>query len=153
MSDRNPALDALEVLVGEWRMTAQFGDDPPVGGGEDTSVVFEWMPGRMFLVERSTVPDPVPDALMIVGLDPDDDSRFVQHYFDARGVARVYRMSLTDRQWRLWRDEADFSPLDFRQRYTGDIADDGRTITGAWEICEDGKTWAHDFSLSYAKVS
>jgi len=62
-------------------------------------------------------------------------------------------MTLGDNVWRLWRDNADFSPLDFRQRYTGTVSDDGRTITGSWEICHDGSTWEHDFGLSYTKVS
>ncbi len=62
-------------------------------------------------------------------------------------------MTLADNVWRLWRDEEDFSPLDFRQRYTGAVSDDGRTITGAWEICHDGETWEHDFDLSYSKIS
>jgi hypothetical protein len=61
-------------------------------------------------------------------------------------------MSVSDRDWRLWRDEPDFSPLEFPQRYTGTFGDDGRVITGSWEICHDGATWEHDFDLTYAKV-
>ena len=76
----------------------------------------------------------------------------IQHYFDTRGVARVYAMTLQDNVWRLWRDTPDFSPLHFRQRYAGTIAEDGRTITGAWEICHDGQTWQHDFDLRYEKL-
>jgi hypothetical protein len=38
-------------------------------------------------------------------------------------------MGVSDRDWRLWRDEPDFSPLEFPQRYTGTFGDDGRVIT------------------------
>ena len=33
------------------------------------------------------------------------------------------------------------------------LSADGMTIEGAWEICEDGKTWRHDFELTYMKVT
>jgi len=99
---------------------------------------------------------PVPEArdgIAIIGADPAGEGRYLRHYFDSRGVARVYSMSLEDGVWTLWRDEPDFSPLDVRQRYTGTVSDDGRSITGASEICHDGSTWEDDFGLSYRKVS
>jgi hypothetical protein len=34
----------------------------------------------------------------------------------------------------------------------GTFSDDGKTITGQWEIAMDGKTWEHDFDLNYTKV-
>lgn len=48
--------------------------------------------------------------------------------------------------------KADFSPLDFSQRFTGTFSDDGRTIQGRWETCHDGSTWEHDFDLVYRRV-
>jgi hypothetical protein len=66
-------------------------------------------------------------------------------------VARVYKMRLEDGIWKLWRDEPDFSPLDFSQRYTGTFTDDGKTVAGAWEICHDGQSWEHDFDLTFTK--
>ena len=144
------AMDRLEVLVGEWTMEARFPNLPDAGGEAD--VAFEWMPGQKFIVQRWTVPVPeAPDGIAVIGVDPTAEDRYLQHYFDTRGVARVYKMTLADSVWTLWRDEADFSPLDFRQRYVGTLSDDGRTITGAWEICHDGSTWEHDFELSYSK--
>jgi hypothetical protein len=56
-------------------------------------------------------------------------------------------MSLDAGVWRLWRSGAPFS-----QRFTGTFSDDGRTITGQWEIAEDGTTWKTDFDLIYTKV-
>jgi hypothetical protein len=152
MTERMPMLDALDVFVGEWTMEAHFDDLPPAEG--DARVVFEWLPGEQFLVERWSVPVPeAPDGIAIIGADPSHEGQCLQHYFDSRGVARLYRLTVDDNVWTLWREEADFSPLDFRQRYTGEISDDGRSITGAWEICHDGTTWQRDFDLSYRKLS
>jgi hypothetical protein len=54
--------------------------------------------------------------------------------------------------WKLWRDEPDFAPLDFAQRFTGTFSNAGETISGRWEICHDGTTWEHDFDLTYGKA-
>jgi hypothetical protein len=51
------------------------------------------------------------------------------------------------------RDAADFTPLDFWQRFTGELSPDGSTITGRWETSQDGSTWEHDFDLIYRKVT
>ncbi len=152
MTTPNRPLAALDLLVGEWRMVPRF-ENLPVPDG-DARVTFEWMPGGQFLVQRWSIPVPeAPDGIAVIGADPASEERFVQHYFDSRGVARVYKMTLADNVWTLWRDEPDFSPLDFRQRYSGKVSDDGRTITGAWEICHDGTTWEHDFDLTYTRVT
>jgi hypothetical protein len=145
------SLEALEPFVGEWRMEATFQDMPPVEAGARIS--FEWMPGRRFLIQRWEVPIPdAPDGIALIGADPDRAGNYLQHYFDTRGVARVYKMSFGAGVWKLWRDTPDFSPLDFTQRYTGTFSDDGTTIAGAWEICHDGTTWEHDFGLTYIKA-
>ena len=31
--------------------------------------------------------------------------------------------------------------------------EDGRTISGAWEKCVDGRTWERDFGLTYTKLA
>jgi hypothetical protein len=143
-------LDALEPLVGEWSLVAEFPDLPPMSDG--ARVAFEWLPGKTFLIERWEIPVPeAPDGIAIIGADPQSEGNYLQHYFDSRGVARVYKMSIEGGVWRLWRDEPDFSPLDFTQRYTGTFSDDVTTIAGAWEI-NHGETWEHDFALTYTKT-
>jgi hypothetical protein len=152
MTTRDAALEPLDVFVGRWSMAAHFEHLPTPDA--DATVAFEWMSGGQFLVQRWTIAVPeAPDGIAIIGPDRSCDGRFLQHYFDTRGVARVYKMTLADNVWSLSRDEADFSPLHFRQRYTATVADDGQTITGSWEICHDGSTWEHDFDLSYRKLS
>jgi hypothetical protein len=144
------SLEALEPLLGEWTLLAAFGDMPPTDIGARAS--FEWLAGERFLVERWEVPLPeAPDGIAIIGADPESEGNYLQHYFDSRGIARVYKMSLEDGVWKLWRDEPDFSPLDFFQRFTGTFSDDGKTIAGTWETSPDGKTWERDFDLTYTK--
>ena len=41
----------------------------------------------------------------------------------------------------------------FAQRFTGTFSADGRTITGRWELQEEGQGWRTDFDLTYARVT
>jgi len=142
----DPELKSLDTLVGEWVMEGSHPFDPAstVRGRE----TFEWLDGGAFLIERWTIEHPdFPDGIAILG--PDEATGDLrQHYFDSRGVARIYNMSLSDSVWRLWRDNPGFS-----QRFTGTFGDNGNTITGAWEKSTDGSTWEHDFDLTYRKVA
>ena len=121
-------------------MEAKFPGAPPSGPIGQT--VFAWLPGRQFLSQRWRFPTPTsPDGIAIIGLT-NKRGAFVQHYFDSRGVARVYAMTLAKGVWRLLRATPDFSPLDFSQRFTGTFAQDGCTISRRWETSADGSTWA-----------
>jgi hypothetical protein len=150
MTDSGDSLEALEPLVGNWTMKPEFEGIPPDAPGAPVS--FEWLSDGRFLIQRWEVPVPeAPDGIAIIGADPEREGNYLQHYFDSRGVARVYKMSFDDGVWKLWRDEPDFSPLDFSQRFTGTFGEDGITISGRWEISHDGTTWEHDFDLTYTR--
>jgi hypothetical protein len=56
-------------------------------------------------------------------------------------------MSLADRVWRIWRTSPGFS-----QRFEGRLSRDKKTVRGSWEKSFDGKTWVHDFAVTYRKV-
>jgi hypothetical protein len=152
---RSPALERLEAFVGEWTMAAgPPGGDPWPG---EAKVSFEWLEGKTWLIQRWSIEMPeAPDGIAIVGLadapasgeDEAAGDRFRQHYFDSRGVHRVYEMTFEDGEWKLWRDGPPFD-----QRFIGTFSDDGKTITGRWEIREEGKDWATDFDGTYTKVS
>ncbi len=140
------ALDRLDALVGAWTMEAGPPGGPAWPG--EASVIFEWLEGRTFLIERWTIEMPeAPDGIAIIGTG-DEPEAFRQHYFDSRGIHRVYEMTLDAGVWSLWRD----SPDPFPQRFTGTFSDGARTITGRWEKAEDGSTWSTDFDLTYRKV-
>jgi hypothetical protein len=140
-------IELLQPFVGEWRIEASFADAPA------GRTMFEWLSGGRFLVQRWEVPHPAaPDGIAIIGLDPEREG-YLQHYFDSRGVARVYKMSFGDKEWKLWREEPDFSPLDFAQRYLGRFSEDGKAIRGSWETSNDGASWTQDFELTYRKLN
>jgi hypothetical protein len=89
---------------------------------------------------------------MIVSTDPETGA-YTQHYYDSRGVVRLYAMTLAGGVWTLTRESPDFTPLDFRQRFTGTFSADGNTISGAWESSPaDGGEWKHDFGLTYRRA-
>jgi hypothetical protein len=71
----------------------------------------------------------------------------MQLYSDERGVCRIYEMTIGNGEWKLWREGEPFS-----QRFTATFGDDGNTITGRWEIAEDGINYATDFDLIYRRV-
>ena len=148
--------ERLEPLIGEWNMQAVFPSSSPIDSSEAQGAartVFGWLPGRQFLVQRWEVAHPAaPDGIAGIGFDASRGC-YLQHYFDSRGVARLYEMSFADRVWKLWRTKPDFSPLDFSQRYTGSFSEDGRTIKRSWESSSDGSNWEHDFELIYTKAS
>jgi hypothetical protein len=140
----------LEPLVGEWSMEVVAPWAPP--GDQGARLHVEWMEGKRFLVQRWTVPVPeAPDGIALIGFDARRGT-LLQHYFDTRGVARVYEMTFGDGVWTLERTTEDFSPLDFKQRYRGTLSEDGRTVEGRWEICHDGSTWERDFDLTYRRL-
>ena len=147
MSTDRPDHDTtLDVLVGEWTVQAGIPDVPP------GRVVFEWALDRTFLVQRSEVPkSPFPSSLAVIARDAAAGG-FTQHYFDSRGVVRVYAMTFEDGVWTLFRDRPDFTPLSFSQRFTGRLSDDGRVIRGLIERTDDAGEWIEDFGVTYTRV-
>jgi hypothetical protein len=146
-NDRTAAMERLSPFVGEW--TVEVGFAP----GMTVPTVFEWILGGRFLAQRTDVPDPsAPDSMIVVGAD-DDGGGYTQHYFDSRGIARLYAMTFDGEVWTLRREKPDFTPLSFSQRFTGRFGDGGRTIRGAAENSHDGgATWELDFEIAYTKV-
>jgi hypothetical protein len=114
---------------------------------------FDWLLGRRFVLERSEAEHPdAPDSHSVLAPDPARPGGFVQHYFDSRGVVRLYEMAFDGRTWTLERRTPDFSPLDFAQRFTADLRDGGDTIAGRWETAPDGEEWRLDFRLTYRRT-
>jgi hypothetical protein len=77
-------------------------------GARPGRAVFEWILDRQFLVDRSAIPG-APSSIAVVSADPGGKS-YTQHYFDSRGVVRVYRMTVASGVWTLLRDSQDFTP-------------------------------------------
>ena len=142
----------LAPLIGSWEFEASS-DGQLLGRGSTT---FDWIEGGAFVLQRAkdepsagTSTDwsehsPMP-VTSILGFD-DASGESTMLYSDARGVFRVYRMTLTDQAWTVWRDAPGFN-----QRFVGRIEDGGTTISGAWETSEDGSEWRLDFDLVYRR--
>ncbi|MBM7808864.1 hypothetical protein JOD57_004701 [Geodermatophilus bullaregiensis] len=143
--DGTPAaqLQHLRALTGEWTTEGTH----PLLPGEAIRgrAVFAWLEGEHFLVWRSHSEHPeVPDALAVIGVV---DERLSMHYYDSRGVHRLYSVSAGPGEWRTWRDDPGFS-----QRSTGTFGDDGDTITVRGRLSRDGTTWEDDLALTYRRV-
>lgn len=121
--NRADALAGLDVFVGEWVMQAWFPGDQPAPpdaaeGGPTARSRFEWALDRQFLLQRTEIPAPeAPDSLSIISVDLETGA-YTQHYYDSRGVVRLYTMTFAGGVWTLTRESPDFSPLEFQQRYT-----------------------------------
>ena len=142
-------IERLAPFVGEWDLEVSL----PSPDDVRARAVFEWALDGRFLVQRVEISIPeAPNSISIIGADPGGEA-FSQHYFDSRGVIRVYAMTFDDGVWTLLRNSPDFSDLNFWQRYSGTFSDDGATIDGSWEMSHDeGATWEKDFDLTYTRV-
>jgi len=147
-ADQRMRLERLEPFVGEWRIEAPAFPLPPEQAGA-ARMTFEWTLGGAFLLQRSSIPVPeAPDGLSVIGTDAGDG--YTQHYFDSRGIARVYAMTFDGRAWTLERRTPDFTPLPFHQRWIGEHH--GDSITGRYEMSPDGESWELDFELAYHRL-
>src|SRR5436309_13183251 len=102
-------LDRLDRLVGTWSTDATHPEVP--GVIVHGTVVIEWLEGERFLIHRARTDHPdFPDSISIIGLTERDrvddqphrdpaiagESLMTMHYFDSRGVFRVYQVSADD---------------------------------------------------------
>ena len=140
-------LEDLEPLLGEWRIETSL----PFDADGPALSVFEWMLDGHYLLQRTSIPQPFPDSTSIVSCDPETGA-YTQHYFDARGVVRLYAMTFRDGVWTLTRETPDFSALSFSQRFTGEFSDDGSRIDGRWERTNDAGAWELDFEFAYLRA-
>jgi hypothetical protein len=140
---RRPELEPFEALVGAWKSIATH---PSLPGVEvPGTATFEWLEGGHFLIGRSRNEHAdFPDSLLVFGADGDG---LLMHYYDSRGVERVYGTSLRDGVWRVWRDDPDFA-----QRFVGTFEDGGSKISGQWEASQDDATWAPDLAIRYSRA-
>lgn len=136
-------LEYLGALVGAWTTEGAH----PLLPGEMIRgrATFEWLDGERFLIQRSHYDHPkIPDAIAVTGVT---DEQLSMHYFDSRGVHRVYLVEMTPDTWRFWRDDPEF-----RQRFTGTFGNGGDTITCQGEMSRDGAAWEDDLALTYRRI-
>lgn len=154
----NLKLKPLERLVGRWTSESTHPSLPGVVVAGTLSA--EWLEGGHFLIIRTRNEHPdFPDAVSIVGysdldreVDPSDVAaepgpQMSMHYFDSRGVSRVFDALVDDASWRLFRNAPGFA-----QTFVGEFDDDGDTVLGLWRLCDDGATWRDDLRVTYRRT-
>jgi len=145
----NPSLEPLEVLSGRWDVEIRWSPKThELVGGPATvrgAMSFEWIEDGHFLVQHQGGGEGPPESRWLIGRD-ETSGEYRVLYSDARGVSRIYHMSLEGRVWRIWRNAPGFS-----QRFEGKLGVDSRTIEAHWEKSIDGETWERDFDLKYVK--
>jgi hypothetical protein len=142
MSERDPALEPFDALIGTWATEA---DHVAVDGVVPGTVTFEWLEGGHFVVQRSHVDHELfPDGIAIIGA-PESGDGLVLESFDSRGVRRTYATSLEGGVWRIWRDADEFD-----QRFFATLAPD--SFVGLFELAQTPGDWQEDMRVTYRRV-
>ena len=141
MTERDPALEGFEALVGTWETEATH---PMVDVVVPGTVTYEWLEGGHFVVQRShNEHDLFPDAIGVIGA-PEDGEGLVMEYFDSRGVRRTYRIANEDGLLRMWRDAPGFD-----QRYVAALGEE--SFEGARQVAETPGVWRDDLKVTYRR--
>jgi hypothetical protein len=134
-------------LVGAWTTEATHPAVPGtiVSGTADV----QWLEGERFLVFRSHNDHPdFPNSISIIG----DTDGLRWHYFDSRGVHRVYEFSVTDDGWEIARNVAARDASGFSQRIMVTFEAGDETMAGRSKISHDNETWQDDLEITYRRA-
>ena len=141
MTDRDPALEAFEALIGTWDTEAKHRLFDGVVTGY---VTWEWLEGGRFLVQHSHSDQAeFPDAISVIGA-PESGEGLVMEYFDSRGVRRTYGIELKDGELRTWRDHPGFD-----QRFRATVGQD--SYEGIFQLAETPDEWVDDMRVVYRR--
>lgn len=144
----------FEPLIGTWRGKGQIPIEPPLAIAVETTI--EHL-GAFIVLRSSGEPAELPDSISIIGGAPDGEPQ-PMHYFDSRGVQRLYHMAIDGSTWKIWLAPGeDWNGPDgpgFNQRFVAEISADGRTIDGRWErgMGDAGDEWEIDFPITYSRT-
>src|SRR6187402_3917144 len=85
---KNPALEPLHILIGEWKTVGKhpfLPNEVLIGHAS-----FNWMEGGAFIIMQTTIEHKdFPDGIAIFGSD-DSSDEYSMIYFDEREVSRKY---------------------------------------------------------------
>lgn len=142
---QNHELEPLTFLIGTWAVEMKHSALPEPLSWEDT---FSWLDNG-FIVWHWEGKKEVPQATLIIARNEQSTkNKFHILYYDARGISRFHNMRFENKTWTFWREGADFF-----QRTSYQVNEDGTEMIGSGEMSHDsGKTWVHDFSITYSKI-
>jgi hypothetical protein len=140
----------FESLIGEWQAEGEMPLEPPmrISG----RAIIERL-GEFIIFRTMAEQAEVPDSLSIIGGARDSEPQ-PMHYFDTRGIQRLYLTAIEGSTWKIWRAPSEDwngpQGPGFNQRFIGEISADGTTIDARWErgIGDTGETWEIDFPIT-----
>src|SRR5207302_7876061 len=88
----------FEPLMGEWHSEGEVPMEPPMKLSAETKI--ERL-GKFILLSSVSEPAEMPDSISIIGGAPDGEPQ-PMHYFDSRGVKRLFMMALEGSTWKIW---------------------------------------------------
>ena len=146
-------MQEFEPLIGTWHGQGIIPADPPM----QVSLAATIERLGEFVVFRSTSElGAVPGSISIIGGAPAGEPQ-PMHYFDARGVQRLYLTTVAGSDWTIWRapgeDPNGPNWPGFDQRFIGQISADGGVITGRWERGSGNADteWRLDCPIEYVR--
>ncbi len=141
---RNPALEPLDVLIGEWALTltdAWFLESRDVR--QHGVATARWLGDAFIELEAEMEGERV--WHFVFGRS-DANQQLVALYHDPRPTSRLYRVTLAGDDLTLEREDPDF-----HQRFVARVSAD--RIEGRWDASEDrGATWRKDFDLIFERT-
>jgi hypothetical protein len=143
----------FDRLIGEWHGEGEIPIEPPMKVSVEAKI--ERL-GQFIVFSSTAEPADVPASISIIGGAPEGEPQ-PMHYFDARGVKRLFMAAIDGSTLKMWRAPGeDWNGPDgpgFNQRYIGTISADGSSIHGRWErgMGDAGDRWEVDFPLSYVR--
>ena len=146
-------MEEFERLLGRWHGTGQIPIEPPMDVTVDAET--ERL-GELIVLRTVGQPAEVPDSVSIIGGATGGQPQ-PMHYFDSRGVKRMFMTIVEGSTWRIWRAPGEDwngpNGPGFNQRYIGEISADGNTIEGRWErgMGDAGEDWEIDVPITYVR--
>jgi hypothetical protein len=132
-------MSALDRLLGTWEVTMHHSAmSEPVTGRQRYERVLE----GSFVLQQWTYDHPdFPNAMALLSED-----RY--HYFDVRGITRVFDFEVDDAGWSMIHLDEVFS-----QRQTARFRGPDVMVSTGEKSHDKGITWQHDFTMTYQRVT
>jgi hypothetical protein len=142
---RNPALEPLDVLVGDWTLAltdAWFLESRDVR--QQGHAAARWLGDAFIELEAELDGEHV--WHFVLGCS-DANEQLAALYHDPRPTSRLFHMTFAGDDWTLHREDPDF-----HQRFVASVST-GR-IQGHWDASDDqGTTWRKDFDLIFERAT
>ena len=130
---------ALDRLIGTWEITMHHSAmSEPVTGRQRYERVLD---GAFVLLQWTYDHPDFPDAMALLS-----ENRY--HYFDVRGITRVFNFDIDEAGWSMI-----FLDEDFSQRQTARFRGPDVIYSTGEKSFDAGDTWQHDFTMTYQRVT